>query len=198
MANCDAMSGYRNWSYEFFGNNLWMNCMSTSFNDCIEPIMIVGCVMDGTNSTIRFSQRIRALHNIANAFFDLFFSVACMRIFNPVFKIVFWWCLELMNKNNGAWKKLMDFLRNSRRLARDGWLWGRWWHGRWKFLLSRLIHHLIRLLVHHPALIHHLGGRLNRYYPRNRTQRQLLLNKPTQQRRKSDENMKTITIFLKI
>lgn len=84
------MSGNADWgSDEFFGNDLWMYSVSTSFYDGVETVVVIGGVVDSANGAVRFDQGVRSFHHIADTHFLLLFAVASMGVFDAVFEVIF-------------------------------------------------------------------------------------------------------------
>lgn len=68
----------------------WMDGVAWSGHNCVEAVVVVRSVVDGTNGTIRFHQRILSLNHITITMFHLRFMVASMSISYTILVIVSW------------------------------------------------------------------------------------------------------------
>lgn len=74
----------------------WMHRVSRFFYNSIETIVVVGSVVDGTESAVWFCYSVVSFDYITITFFVLGFVISCVAILNTVVEFVFWMSLKIV------------------------------------------------------------------------------------------------------
>lgn len=61
---------------------------SSSVDDGVESVMLIGGVVDGSDRAVRFDQGVRSLYNIAVSCLMLTFYVTCLVVVHAIFKCI--------------------------------------------------------------------------------------------------------------
>lgn len=76
------------------GDDLGMDGVSASGDDGVEAVVVVSCVVDGSECAVGFGHLVRSSDNVSVASFRLGFVVACMGIRYAVVELVSGICLK--------------------------------------------------------------------------------------------------------
>lgn len=76
-------------SYDGLGNDLWVDSVASSGNYSVETVMVISCVMDGSEGTIGLGYGVGSFDNVTITFFLLGFVVTGVSISNSVVEFVF-------------------------------------------------------------------------------------------------------------
>lgn len=78
--------------------DLWMDGVTRSGDYCVESVMFIGCVMDGTDGAVGFGQRVGTFDDVAIADFFLVLVIPSMAVGYSVFEFVFRIGLKIIQK----------------------------------------------------------------------------------------------------
>lgn len=73
--------------------NFGVVSFSNLFDDGLESIVLIGCVLNNANCAIGLVQTVFALHNITVTNFPLTFMVSRVGVFDSIFEFVLWVCV---------------------------------------------------------------------------------------------------------
>jgi hypothetical protein len=95
--------GVSNWSGvdDWSGVHNWSVCVDSwgwFWDDSLEAMNVISGVVDGSDWTIRFDQRVLSLNDSTVASFVLWLDVSCMVILNSIVEWIFWVILEILIK----------------------------------------------------------------------------------------------------
>lgn len=89
---CNMMN---NWSNMMDNWSMSMDCWCTLWDNCVETMMIIGCVVNGTDWTVWFNEGVLSFYNITISGFMLWFNITGMWIMNSIVEWIFWVRLEI-------------------------------------------------------------------------------------------------------
>lgn len=109
------------------GGMVWS--VSGFLHDGIESVVVVGCIMDGTNGTIWFHKGITALNHVPIAYFVLGLVVARMGVLDSVIELVLGMGLKNTHMKPIPFKNWYQVRSSRRRVRRHNALLGQHTNG---------------------------------------------------------------------
>lgn len=96
--NSWSWGGIYNRSSYFSNDSGWVDSWGGFWDNCVESMVVIGCVIYGTDWTVRFNEGVLSLNNITITDFMLGFYVSGVGVMNTIVEGIFWMTLKLRKK----------------------------------------------------------------------------------------------------